>query len=354
MSASDSSSFAVRKLVRVALFYVVASGVGYLLYRYVPGVADAFSGGRLQELGDANVFGPDAPPAVGVPLATAPGGAALLGAASMLGALAIMIPVTWVYMLTRHRRGYEESVVHTLLILPVAVTGIVMIVQNSLALAFSLAGIVAAVRFRTTLDDTKDAVYVFLAIGVGLACGVQAVGLAAVLSLIFNGVIVTLWYTRFGNVYADMGTGPGGLALGDALAGPASGLTAKYVGDAAVLDAAAPTDLLEVTDRAVRMERHISEERGKKKGKRANALILVHGPVAAPAQTAAETVLGELATRWKLAEILASPDGGVILQYLARLDGPGVEGGVLDRLREAAPDVRGAELRSLKGLKRRS
>ena len=33
------------------------------------------------------------------------------------------------------------------------------------------AGVVAAVRFRNTLRDTKDAVYVFLAVGIGLAWG---------------------------------------------------------------------------------------------------------------------------------------------------------------------------------------
>jgi len=48
---------------------------------------------------------------------------------------------------------------------------VVLIVRDSVALAFSLAGIVAAVRFRNTLRDTKDAVYIFLAIAVGLAAG---------------------------------------------------------------------------------------------------------------------------------------------------------------------------------------
>jgi hypothetical protein len=59
--------------------------------------------------------------------------------------------------------------VQLLIILPLVVAGIVVLVKDSLALAFSLAGIVAAVRFRNTLDDSKDAVYVFLATGVGLA-----------------------------------------------------------------------------------------------------------------------------------------------------------------------------------------
>ncbi|MEQ9400367.1 MAG: DUF4956 domain-containing protein [Longimicrobiales bacterium] len=354
MSASARSSIVVRRMIRILVFYGVLGVVGYLLVRYVPWAAEAFSGDRLQELGAASdpLFGPGSPPPVGQAVGGG-GSTALLGAASMLGALAVMVPVTWIYMLTRQRRGYDESVVHTLLILPVAVTGIVMIVQNSLALAFSLAGIVAAVRFRTTLDDTKDAVYVFLAIGVGLACGVQAVGLALVLSLIFNAVILVLWFTRFGNLYQGIGTGPGGLTLGDALAGPTSGLTARHVGDAALLDAASPRDLKEVADRAVRMERHISEERGKKSRKRANTLVLVHARDARLAQEQADPVFEELATRWKLAEITQGGGGHVVLEYLARLDGAGVEGALLERLRDV-DGVAAAELRSLKGLKPRS
>jgi len=179
----------------------------------------------------------------------------------MLGALAIMVPVTWVYMLTRRHRGYHESVVHTLLILPVVVTGIVMVVKSSFAVAFALAGIVAAVRFRTTLEDTKDAVYVFLAIGVGVAAGAPALGIALMLTVVFNGVVLVLWRTRFGNIYADQDARAGRLGLGDVLAGPASAASALAVGDPAVLEAAAPEDLAEIAERAVRMERHISEER---------------------------------------------------------------------------------------------
>lgn len=323
-----------------------------MVMRWAPDAADLFSGGRLDELAGAGLFGPPTSPPPDGPGGPAAGATAAIGAISMVGALAVMIPVTWIYMLTRAVRGYDESVVHTLLILPIAVTGIVMIVQNSLALAFSLAGIVAAVRFRTTLEDTKDAVYVFLAIGVGLACGVQALGLALVLSLVFNLVNLALWRTRFGNVYAERGTGPGGLTLADALLGPDSRLTARHVGDPGVLDVLSPRDMADVAERSVRMERHISEEFTRKKRKRANALLLVHAAQAGAAQAAVEPVLEELATRWKLVEVITT-DEGVVLEYLTRLDGAGVEGAVLDRLDETRDAVRGVELRSLKGLKRR-
>jgi len=121
---------------------------------------------------------------------------ALTAALAMVSAILLSIPIAWVYLLTRAKRGYQQSVVHLLIVLPLVVSGIVVLVQYSLALAFSLAGIVAAVRFRNTLDDSKDAVYVFLATAIGLSAAIN-VPVAAVISILFNATVMMLWYTDF-------------------------------------------------------------------------------------------------------------------------------------------------------------
>ena len=61
----------------------------------------------------------------------------------------------------------------------------------------------AAVRFRNTLDDSKDAVYVFLATAIGLSSAVN-LPVAAVLSIGFNIVTLMLWYTDFGSAPVEM------------------------------------------------------------------------------------------------------------------------------------------------------
>jgi Domain of unknown function (DUF4956) len=118
-----------------------------------------------------------------------PGAAAI----AMLGALSLMCPVAWAYMRTKPKVRYDASLVQTVIVLPVVISGVVLIVRDSVALAFSLAGIVAAVRFRNTLKDTKDAVYIFLAIAVGLAAGVQSFAVGLVVTVIFLAVIIVLW-----------------------------------------------------------------------------------------------------------------------------------------------------------------
>jgi hypothetical protein len=122
---------------------------------------------------------------------------------AMLAAILLALPVAWVYLVTRSKRGYQQSVVQLLIILPAVVAGIVLLVKYSLALAFSLAGIVAAVRFRNTLEDSKDAVYVFLATAIGLAAAVN-LPVAAVISIGFNALVLVLWYTDFGNAPLEL------------------------------------------------------------------------------------------------------------------------------------------------------
>lgn len=118
---------------------------------------------------------------------------------AMIAAIVLMLPVSWVYMGTRENVGFQQSVVQTIMLLPIAVAGVVVIVQNSVALAFSLAGIVAAVRFRTTLKNKLDALYIFIAIGIGLASGTGEIAIAAVLSFVFAYANVAMYLTNYGH-----------------------------------------------------------------------------------------------------------------------------------------------------------
>ena len=159
-------------VARLVLYYAALGGVAWLVNRSIPALGPLFA-------------------------EKSPGAAAI----AMLGALALVCPVAWMYMKTKPKARYDSSLVQTVIVLPVVITGVVLIVRDSIALAFSLAGIVAAVRFRNTLKDTKDAVYVFLAIAVGIAAGVQSFSIAFVVSLIFAFLVLVLW--RY-----DIGTAP--------------------------------------------------------------------------------------------------------------------------------------------------
>ena len=118
----------------------------------------------------------------------------------MLGAGILIIPVSWVYFITSRDKSIDQSFVQTIIIMPIVVTGISMIVMNSIALAFSLAGIVAAVRFRFTLDQPSHAMYIFCAISIGLGSGIGALAVAMVISMAFVYANMIIWKLEYGKV----------------------------------------------------------------------------------------------------------------------------------------------------------
>ncbi len=117
---------------------------------------------------------------------------------AIIGAIILTVPISWVYFITSRTSRIEQSFLQTIMILPVVVSGIAMIVQDSIPLAFSLAGIVAAVRFRFTLDQPADAMYIFVAIGIGLGSGIGALGVAAVISIAFVLATLFIWKLEYG------------------------------------------------------------------------------------------------------------------------------------------------------------
>ncbi|MBA3554962.1 MAG: DUF4956 domain-containing protein [Gemmatimonadales bacterium] len=146
------------------------------------------------------------------PTAIAPGPWAgrgwLAALVAMVGALLLMLPVAWAYVATRMRKQMDASVVTTIVLLPIAVAAILVIVQDSLAVAFSLAGIAGLVRFRNALDDTRDAMYVVIAIAVGLGAGVGTLEASAALSGIYTLAVVALWkWSTSRPVIADIALG---------------------------------------------------------------------------------------------------------------------------------------------------
>lgn len=118
--------------------------------------------------------------------------------AAVIGALLAALPVSWVYMEIRNPADYDQSLIDTIVVLPLIVTTIVVVVQNSLALAFSLAGIAGAARYRNSLKSSGDLLFILLAIGLGLAVGIGALELALVSSAMFNMVFVVLWSSNYG------------------------------------------------------------------------------------------------------------------------------------------------------------
>lgn len=247
-----------RPLRRLLVWYALVGGLGTVLSLYVPIVQRAIASGPIPGMTPqaGNLLNlPAWPPAEGLT-------SDLLMMIVMVGTLLLSIPVSWGYMAIRERDGFDQSVVQTIVMLPVVVAAIMMIVQHSLALAFALAGVSAAVRFRNTLKDVADATYVFLALGIGMAGGVGKLGSAAVMSFIFIFLSVLLWRCNYGCPVGDTATA--GSGSGDASAGgqaSRNGVLSVQVTDAGV-DRSAIESVLDLFTKTWVLDRMEPEEDG--------------------------------------------------------------------------------------------
>ncbi len=184
----------------ITAYYVFWAGLMAILLMRYPKITEFFPMGGLGELAaqqNSDSFEPIYSNAIETVLA--PYGPVKLACAS-IGAGILVIPVSWVYFITSRTKEVDQSFVQTIIIMPIVVTGISTIVLNSLALAFSLAGIVAAVRFRFTLDQPSHAMYIFVAISLGLSAGIGALGVTAVISAAFVYTNLIIWKLEYGKV----------------------------------------------------------------------------------------------------------------------------------------------------------
>ena len=288
LGRQSSSARAPRRVpfLRLLAYYTVVVALAVLLARHVPAIRDAL----VAPIAPAPIADGRLPAAAAPVMPGSARDRALTTALAIIGTLALVLPIAWVYRYTRGIRS-DRSLIQSMIVLPLVVAGIVIVVKNSLALAFSLAGIVAAVRFRNTLKDPRDAVYVFLAIGLGLAAGVQALDVALVVSFAFNLIVLVTWAFDVGGVEAV--AAEGALAVGD--------------GGLRVADGAEQRGAMraELPARASDME--------------ADGILLLHSADPDAALEGLEAALSDEAKEWRVVGTRPNTDGMTTLEILVRL-----------------------------------
>lgn len=300
-------------LAWLTVYYVLMATAIGVVERELPSVARPEAPAALRKgvgAGSEKVLKEIAANEAGSPAPAESRARALLRPVSaMLLSLMLALPVAWVYLITRRKKGFTQSIVHTLIVLPVAVTGIMVLVQNSLAIAFSLAGI-AALRFRNTLDDTKDAVYLFVATGIGIAAAVGQLDVGLALSLVYCVAVLVLWWT-------DVGRTPSRLK---------ARLTLERLRQTAELRVPGPIRAPSIDP--------------------LTAILRIHSTSIEPTQREVESVLASAAKQWELTGVTPGANGYSMLDYVVRLRARTERPELLNDLRlRGAPHVVGAEFR---------
>lgn len=111
--------------------------------------------------------------------------AIIMASATVLGVI-----IAFTYYLTQEEESFQRSMAITLLMLPVILSVIIVFIGSNIARAFSLAGTLSIIRFRSAPGDPKDIGFIFFDIAAGLACGVGLYGYGALFVAVLCAVII--------------------------------------------------------------------------------------------------------------------------------------------------------------------
>jgi hypothetical protein len=114
-------------------------------------------------------------------------------AASLTLSFVLSVAIGWVYRTTHRNVSYSQSYVQTLVILGMLVSLIMLVVGSNLARAFALVGALSVVRFRNAIKETRDVGFIFLVMGIGMACGTRFYTLAAIATVAIGLVILVMY-----------------------------------------------------------------------------------------------------------------------------------------------------------------
>lgn len=110
-------------------------------------------------------------------------------ALTMITATLFGLAIAFAYYKTE-KEYYQRSLAVTLLMLPVILSVIILFIGSNVARAFSLAGTLSIIRFRSAPGEPRDIGFIFFDIAAGLACGVGMFGYGALFVAVVCAIII--------------------------------------------------------------------------------------------------------------------------------------------------------------------
>jgi hypothetical protein len=113
--------------------------------------------------------------------------------ASLLLSFATSMVIATVYTITYHGIGYLRSFVQTIALGGLVAALVMLAIGDDVARGLGMVGALTLIRFRTTLKDTRDLIFM------GVACGVQAFAAALLGTAMFCLAAMYLTWSEFGS-----------------------------------------------------------------------------------------------------------------------------------------------------------
>ena len=117
---------------------------------------------------------------------------------SMFLAFVIGVVISQIYKRTQRGMNHELTYMTTLVLLPPIVTLVMLFIRGDLIISLGLIGSLAIIRFRTAIKDSRDMVFLFWSIVVGLGAGTFNWSAVIIGSILLVGVIFILFVLKYG------------------------------------------------------------------------------------------------------------------------------------------------------------
>ncbi len=117
---------------------------------------------------------------------------------ALLMALILSFFIAMIYRNTHRGMNYEPAFLTTLVLIAPVVALVMFFIRGDLVLSLGLIGSLSIIRFRTPIKDTRDMVFLFWAIVVGLGCGTENWTLALLATIFISIIIFMLFLFEYG------------------------------------------------------------------------------------------------------------------------------------------------------------
>ena len=104
----------------------------------------------------------------------------------------------FVYRMVSHRSFYNKSFNITIAILPFFISTIILCLQSNLVITLGTIGALAIIRFRTSVKDPVDMLYLLWSVFIGIICGCGLFEVGVLTSVVVTIVLIVLEHISFG------------------------------------------------------------------------------------------------------------------------------------------------------------
>lgn len=116
----------------------------------------------------------------------------------LLMSIALAVIIAKVYQFSFKGVSYSPAFMQTLVICSFVIAAVMLIIGSNIARAFSLVGALSIIRFRNAVKDPRDVAFIFLTMGIGMACGTGFYRIAVTLTFVSTVAIVAMTLLDFG------------------------------------------------------------------------------------------------------------------------------------------------------------